>query len=73
MVGSGKFIMYLEMLKKLEDIIMSDDRGCFADDTGEPMPGAFQMLRTLRILKDDIRALNVLCPDNPQEDSDEEC
>lgn len=65
MVSSGKFIVHLEMLEKLEDIIMSDDSGCFADDTGEPRPGVFQMVRTLRMLKDDIRTLNALCPDIP--------
>ena len=65
MVCDGKFIVHLEMLEKLEDIIMSDDSGCFADDTGEPRPGVFQMVRTLRMLKDDIRTLNALCPDIP--------
>ena len=72
MIGSGKFIMYLEMLKKLEDIIMSDYNGCFADDAGEPLPGVFQMLRTLRMLKDDIRALNAFCPSYLKEDNDDD-
>lgn len=65
MVCDGKFIVHLEMLEKLEDIIMSDDSGCFVNDTGEPRPGVFQMVRTLRMLKDDIRTLNALCPDIP--------
>ena len=64
MVADGKFLVHLEMLEQLENTIMTDDTGCFADETGEPRPGVFQTLRTLRMLKEDIRALNVLCPDN---------
>ena len=64
MVADGKFLLHLEMLEQLENTIMTDDTGCFADDTGEPRPGVFQTLRTLRMLKEDIRTLNALCPDN---------
>ena len=63
MVADGVFIMHLEMLEKLEEIIMTDETGCFADTSGEPRSGVFQILRTLRVLKDDIRTLNALCPD----------
>ena len=57
MVADGKFLVHLEMLEQLENTIMTDD-------TGEPRPGVFQTLRTLRMLKEDIRTLNALCPDN---------
>ena len=31
MVADGVFITHLEMLEKLEEIIMTDETGCFAD------------------------------------------
>ena len=67
MVGDGKFLMHLDMLEQLETTILSDDTGCFADQTGEPRSGVFHTLRTLRVLKDDLRTLNALCPDSPAE------
>ena len=67
MVADGKFLMHLDMLEQLETTILSDDTGCFADQSGEPRPGVFQTLRTLRVLKDDLRTLNALCPDSPSE------
>ena len=71
MVGDGKFLMHLDMLEQLETTILSDDTGCFADQTGEPRSGVFQTLRTLRVLKDDLRTLNALCPESPAEISAE--
>lgn len=71
MVGDGKFLMHLDMLEQLETTILSDDTGCFADQTGEPRSGVFQTLRTLRVLKDDLRTLNALCPESPTEISAE--
>ena len=71
MVGDGKFLMHLDMLEQLEATILSDDTGCFADQTGEPRSGVFQTLRTLRVLKDDLRTLNALCPERPTEISAE--
>jgi len=71
MVGDGKFLMHLDMLEQLETTILSDDTGCFADQTGEPRSGVFQTLRTLRVLKDDLRTLNALCPESPAEVSGE--
>lgn len=67
MVADGKFLMYLDMLEQLENTILSDDTGCFASQSGEPRPGVFHTLRTLRVLKDDLRTLNALCPDSPAE------
>ena len=71
MVADGKFLMHLDMLEQLETTILSDDTGCFADQTGEPRSGVFQTLRTLRVLKDDLRTLNALCPESPAEVSAE--
>lgn len=71
MVGDGKFLMHLDMLEQLETTILSDDTGCFADQTGEPRSCVFQTLRTLRVLKDDLRTLNALCPESPTEVSAE--
>lgn len=71
MVGDGKFLMHLDMLEQIETTILSDDTGCFADQTGEPRSGVFQTLRTLRVLKDDLRTLNALCPESPAEVSAE--
>ena len=71
MVADGKFLMHLDMLEQLETTILSDDTGCFADQTGEPRSGVFQTLRTLRVLKDDLRTLNALCPESPAEVSTE--
>ena len=70
MVANGKFLMHLNMLEQLETTILSDDTGCFADQSGEPLPGVFQTLRTLRVLKDDLRTLNALCPESPSEITD---
>lgn len=70
MVADGKFLMHLNMLEQLETTILSDDTGCFADQSGEPRPGVFQTLRTLRVLKDDLRILNALCPENSSEITD---
>ena len=44
MVADGKFLMHLNMLEQLETTILSDDTGCFADQSGEPRPGVFQTL-----------------------------
>ena len=71
MVADGKFLMHLNMLEQFETTILSDDTGCFADQTGEPRSGVFQTLRTLRVLKDDLRTLNALCPESPAEVSAE--
>ena len=71
LVADGKFLMHLDMLEQLETTILSDDTGCFADQTGEPRSGVFQTLRTLRVLKDDLRTLNALCPESPTEISAE--
>lgn len=70
MVADGKFLMHLNMLEQLETTILSDDTGCFADQSGEPRPGVFQTLRTLRVLKDDLRTLNALCPESSSEITD---
>ena len=70
MVADGKFLMHLNMLEQLETTILSDDTGCFADQSGEPRPGVFQTLRTLRDLKDDLRTLNALCPESSSEITD---
>lgn len=70
MVADGKFLMHLNMLEQLETTILSDDTGCFADQSGEPRPGVFQALRTLRVLKDDLRTLNALCPESSSEITD---
>lgn len=70
MVADGKFLMHLNMLEQLETTILSDDTGCFADQSGEPRPGVFQTLRTLRVLKDDLRTLNALCPESSSETTD---
>ena len=70
MIADGKFLMHLNMLEQLETTILSDDTGCFADQSGEPRPGVFQTLRTLRVLKDDLRTLNALCPESPSEITD---
>lgn len=70
MVADGKFLMHLNMLEQLETTILSDDTGCFADQSGEPRPGVFQTLRTLRVLKDDLRILNALCPESSSEITD---
>ena len=72
MVGDGKFLMHLAMLEQLETTILSDDTGCFADQAGEPRSGVFQTLRTLRVLKDDLRTLNALCPESFSEVSGED-
>lgn len=70
MVADGKLLMHLNMLEQLETTILSDDTGCFADQSGEPRPGVFQTLRTLRVLKDDLRTLNALCPESSSELTD---
>lgn len=70
MVADGKLLMHLNMLEQLETTILSDDAGCFADQSGEPRPGVFQTLRTLRVLKDDLRTLNALCPESSSEITD---
>lgn len=70
MIADGKFLMHLNMLEQLETTILSDDTGCFADQSGEPRPGVFQTLRTLRVLKDDLRTLNALCPESSSEITD---
>ena len=70
MVADGKFLMHLNMLEQLETTILSDDTGCFADQSGEPRSGVFQTLRTLRVLKDDLRTLNALCPESSSEITD---
>lgn len=70
MVADGKFLMHLNMLEQLETTILSDDTGCFADQSGKPRPGVFQTLRTLRVLKDDLRTLNALCPESSSEITD---
>ena len=67
MVADGKFLMHLNMLEQFETTILSDDTGCFVNQSGEPRPGVFQTLRTLRVLKDDLRTLNALCPESPSE------
>lgn len=69
-VADGKFLMHLNMLEQLETTILSDDTGCFVNQSGEPRPGVFQTLRTLRVLKDDLRTLNALCPESPSEITD---
>lgn len=70
MVADGKFLMHLNMLEQFETTILSDDTGCFVNQSGEPRPGVFQTLRTLRVLKDDLRTLNALCPESTSEITD---
>jgi len=70
MVADGKFLMHLNMLEQFETTILSDDTGCFVNQSGEPRPGVFQTLRTLHVLKDDLRTLNALCPESPSEITD---
>ena len=67
MVGDGYIIKYLATLEDIENRIFSDTNGTFVEATGEPRPGTFDMLRTIRALKDDFRTLNALCPDSPSE------
>ena len=67
MVGDGHILIYLNTLEKIENIIFSDSNGTFVESTGEPCPGTFSMLRTLRALKDDLQTLNALCPESPSE------
>lgn len=64
MVGDGYIVKYLATLEDIENKIFSDANGTFVEATGEPRPGTFDMLRTLRALKDDLRTLNALCPEN---------
>ncbi|MDD7461547.1 MAG: hypothetical protein PUK67_03605 [Prevotellaceae bacterium] len=67
MVGEGYFLGYLDTLERIENIILSDEGGSFADENGEPRPGIFRLLKSLHALKDDIHTLNALCPDSPAE------
>ena len=62
-VGGGYIINYIATLEEIENKIFSDANGTFVEASGEPCPGTFDMLRTIRALKDDLRTLNVLCPD----------
>ncbi len=59
-LADSKFLMHLDMLEQLETIILSDDTGCFADQTGGPRESVFQTLSTLRVLK--RRSENPQCP-----------
>lgn len=67
MVGEGYIVKYLATLENIENRIFSDANGTFVESSGEPRPGTFDMLRTLRALKDDLRTLNALCPESPSE------
>lgn len=67
MVGGGYIVKYLVTLEDIENKIFSDANGTFVESSGEPCPGTFDMLRTLRALKDDLRTLNALCPESPSE------
>ncbi len=67
MVGDGYILKYLDTLENIENRIFSDSNGTFVEATGEPRPGTFDMLRTLRALKDDLQTLNALCPESPSE------
>lgn len=67
MVGGGFILNYLATLEDIENKIFSDCNGTFVEATGEPRPGTFKMLQTIRALKDDLRTLNTLCPQSPEE------
>lgn len=67
MVGDGFFLECLGTLENIENRIFSDDGGTFVDPDGQPRPGTFDMLRTLRALKDNLRTLNALYPESPSE------
>lgn len=67
MVGDGFFLECLGTLENIENRIFSDDGGTFVGPDGQPRPGTFGMLRTLRALKDNLRTLNALCPESPSE------
>lgn len=62
-VGGSYIVNYIATLEEIENKIFSDANGTFVEASGEPCPGTFDMLRTIRALKDDLRTLNVLCPD----------
>ncbi len=67
MVGDGFISNYILTLENIENRIFSDANGTFVEASGEPCPGTFSMLRTLRALKDDLRTLNALCPESQSE------
>lgn len=67
MVGDGLVSNYITTLENIENKIFYDANGTFVETSGEPCPGTFSMLRTLRALKDDLRTLNALCPESPAE------
>ena len=71
MVGDGFISKYIVTLEDIENKIYSDANGTFVEASGEPCPGTFCMLRTLRALKDDLRTLNALCPESSSEVSAE--
>ena len=67
MVGGGFFLGYLATLEDIENKIFSDCNGTFVEVTGEPRPGTFKMLQSIRALKNDLQTLNALCPESPEE------
>ena len=61
------FLGYLATLEDIENKIFSDCNGTFVEATGEPRPGTFKMLQSIRALKNDLQTLNALCPESPEE------
>ena len=67
MVGGGYFLGYLATLQDIENKIFYACNGTLVEATGEPRPGTFKMLQSIRALKNDLQTLNVLCPESPEE------
>ena len=65
-VGGGYISGYLDVLNEIEENIFNDSTGTFVQASGQPTPGTFQILRTLRALRADLRTLNTPCPDLPE-------
>ena len=65
-VAAGYINGYLDVRNDIEENIFNDASGTFVQATGQPAPGTFQILRTLRALKADLKTLNTPCPDLPE-------
>lgn len=65
-VAGGYINSYINVLNEIEENIFNDSTGTFVQASGQPTPGTFQILRTLRALKADLRTLNTPCPDLPE-------
>lgn len=65
-VAGGYINSYINVLNEIEENIFNDSTGTFVQASGQPTPGTFQILRTLRALKADLKTLNTPCPDLPE-------